>query len=150
VPPFTASAWTGHGDIDVSLVEDDERGMVQQFRFNTDQGVGYWQSPGQQGFDFSGFKFLEFDLLRMADPRGTDAMFMKIDCFHPCSSGEVPMEQSPLGEWKTYRMSLKDIGKNPGSSLNLTNVNTPLVLMPTWDNQQGVILRVDNVRLVRE
>jgi len=47
-------------------------------------------------------------------------------------------------------MSLKDIGKNPGSSLNLTNVNTPLVIMPTWDNQQGVILRVDNVRLVRE
>ena len=150
VPPFTASSWTGHGDIDVSLIEDDERGMVQQFRFNTDQGVGYWQSPGQSGFDFSGFKFLEFDLLRLADPRGTDGMFMKIDCFHPCSSGEVPMEPSPLGEWKTYRLSLKDIGKNPGSSLNLTNVNTPLVIMPTWDNQQGVILRVDNVRLVRE
>jgi beta-glucanase (GH16 family) len=148
VPPFTASAWTGHGAIDVSVVEDSERGMVQQFKFNTDQGVGYWQGP--LGFDFSDFKFIEFDLLRLADPRNTDGMFMKIDCFHPCSSGEVPMESSPLGEWKSYRMSLKDIGKNPGSSLNLSNVNTPLVIMPTWDNQQGVILRLDNVRFVRK
>jgi hypothetical protein len=62
----------------------------------------------------------------------------------------VPMEPSPLGEWKTYRMALSDIKKNPGSSLNLGNVNTPFVIMPTWDNQNGVIVRVDNVRLVKE
>ena len=27
---------------------------------------------------------------------------------------------------------------------------TPLVLLPQWDNQNGVVIRVDNVRLVRD
>jgi hypothetical protein len=87
---------------------------------------------------------------RLVDPRATDSMKMKIDCFFPCSTGEVPIAPASVGEWKSYRMSLAELRKRPGSSLDLTNVNTPLVLLPEWDNQHGVVLRVDNVRLVKE
>ena len=148
VPPFTADAWKANGQIDVTEVEDKDRGTVQQFSFKTNQGVGYWQGP--LGFDFSAFKYIEFDMQRLVDPRATDSMKMKIDCFFPCSTGEVPIAPASVGEWKSYRMSLAELRKRPGSSLDLTNVNTPLVLLPEWDNQHGVVLRVDNVRLVKE
>jgi hypothetical protein len=75
---------------------------------------------------------------------------MKIDCFHPCSTGEVPIGSAEVGEWKSYRMALGELKSRPGSSLDLTNVNTPLVLLPQWDNQNSVVIRVDNVRLVRD
>ena len=148
VPPFTAAAWTANGEIGVTLADDAKRGKVTQFNFKTDQGVAYWQGP--LGFDFSEFKFLEFDMQRLVDPRGIDSLLMKMDCFYPCSTGEVPLEDGPIGEWKSYRISLEKLKKHPGSSLDLTNVNTPLVLLPDWDNQKNVVLRVDSVRLVRE
>jgi len=36
-----------------------------------------------------------------------------------------------------------------GSSLDLKNVNTPLVVSPEFGNQNGVMLQVDNIRMVR-
>ena len=148
VPPFTAGAWQANGKIVFTEVEDKVRGTVQQFTFNTDQGVAYWQGP--KGFDFSEFKYIEFDVQRLVDLRTTDSLLMKIDCFHPCSTGEVPIGSAEVGEWKSYRMALGELKGRPGSSLDLTNVNTPLVLLPQWDNQNGVVIRVDNVRLVRD
>lgn len=74
---------------------------------------------------------------------------MKMDCFFPCGTGDVPLDLAPVGEWKRYKFRLRDLVKHPGSSLDLSNVNTPLVIFPNWDNQQGVILRIDNVRFVR-
>jgi len=85
----------------------------------------------------------------VADPRSAGGLMMKMDCFFPCGTGDVPLELAPVGEWKTYQFSLRDLVKHPGSSLDLTNVNTPLVIFPEWDNQKGVILRVDNVRFRR-
>ena len=50
---------------------------------------------------------------------------------------------------KLYKFDLSDLTRHPGSSLNLQNVNTPLVIFPDWDNQEGVVLRVDNVKFER-
>ena len=44
VPPFATGTYISNGAIDVSEVDDPERGKVAQFKFNTNQGVAYWQS----------------------------------------------------------------------------------------------------------
>ena len=61
---------------------------------------------------------------------------MKMDSFYPSGTGDVPLEMAPIGEWKTYKFDLSDLTRHPGSSLNLQNVNTPLVIFPDWDNQE--------------
>jgi len=147
VPPFMTGTYVSNGKIDVTEVDEKDRGKVTQITFNTDQGVAYWQGP--QGFNFNDFDRIEFDLMRVADPRSSGGLMMKMDCFYPCGTGDVPLELAPVGEWKSYKFRLRDLVKHPGSSLDLSNVNTPLVLFPNWDNQKGVILRVDNVRFVR-
>ena len=147
VPPFATGTYISNGAMDVSEVDDPERGKVAQFKFNTNQGVAYWQSA--LGFDFSQFKSFQFDVQRVADPRKSGGLMMKMDSFYPSGTGDVPLEMAPIGEWKTYKFDLSDLTRHPGSSLNLQNVNTPLVIFPDWDNQEGVVLRVDNVKFER-
>ena len=147
VPPFMTGTYVSNGKIEIKEVEEQGRGMVAQISFNTNQGVAYWQGP--EGFNFSDFSSIEFDLMRVADPRASGGLMMKMDCFYPCGTGNVPLDLPPVGEWKNYKFSLRDLVKHPGSSLDLTNVNTPLVIFPDWDNQQGVVLRIDNVKFLR-
>jgi hypothetical protein len=147
VPPFMTGTYVSNGKIDIKEVEEKDRGKVAQITFNTNQGVAYWQGP--QGFNFNDFDAIEFDLMRVADPRSSGGLMMKMDCFFPCGTGDVPLDLAPVGEWKSYQFRLRDLVKHPGSSLDLSNVNTPLVIFPNWDNQQGVILRIDNVRFVK-
>ena len=146
-PPFTTDSYVASGKIDIKEVEEPGRGKVTQFSFNTDEGVAFWQGP--IGFDFSKFKYLEFDVKRLVDPRKKGGLVMKMDCFYPCGTGDISFDKAPVGEWKHYRFALTDLVKHPGSTLNLTDVNTPLVIFPDWGNQNGVVLRVDNVRLLR-
>ena len=147
VPPFTTGTYVSNGNIDVKEIDEPNRGKVTQIVFNTNQGVAYWQGP--QGFNFSDFSAIEFDLMRVVDSRKNGGLMMKMDCFYPCGTGNVPLKLAPIGEWETYQLKLRDLVKHPGSTLDLTNVNTPLVIFPEWDNQEGVILRIDNVRFVR-
>ena len=75
-------------------------------------------------------KWLEFDLRRIADPRESGGMVMKIDCHYPCGSGDVPLEDDvAIGEWKSYRYALSDLVHRPGSTLDLRKINTPLVIL---------------------
>lgn len=147
VPPFVTGVYEQSGSIGITEVDEPGRGKVTQISYNTDQGVAYWQGP--QGFDFSQFQYLEFEVVRVADSRPNAKLTMKMDCFYPCGTGDIPLELAPVGEWKAYRFRLSDLVKYPGSSLDLSNVNTPLVLFPEWDNQNGVVIRVDNVRFTR-
>lgn len=147
VPPFVTGVYEQNGTIGITQVDEPGRGKVTQISYDTDQGVAYWQGP--QGFDFSQFQYLEFEAVRVADSRPKGTLTMKVDCFYPCGTGNVPLEVAPVGEWKSYKFRLSDLVKHPGSSLDLSNINTPLVIFPEWDNQKGVVIRVDNVRFTR-
>ena len=147
LPPYSMGTWTAKGEIDARLMDVPDRGKVTQLTYKTDEGVAYWQSL--QGFDFSAFKYVEFDLLKVTDPRPKGDIVIKVDCGYPCSSGEYKLDTVPLGEWKTFKVALASLVGNSGSSLDLKNVNTPLVLSPEGGNQNGVVLQVDNIRMLR-
>lgn len=68
-----------------------------------------------------------------------------MDCFYPCGTGDFPLAQPVSGEWTHYDIALQDLVAFPGSTLDLGNVNTPLVIFPDYGNQDGVVLFVDNV-----
>ena len=74
---------------------------------------------------------------------------MKMDCFDPCGTGDYPITPAPTGEWKHISVPLADLVAHPGSTLDLTNVNTPLVVFPSWGDQKSVVLRIDELKLVR-
>ncbi len=145
--PYYIGTWTGGGSIDVGEAQDEERGTVAQFTFDTDNAVAYFQSV--DGWDFSDFTSLEFDLKVLADPRPSGGYMMKIDSFHPLSTGDTSIGNVAPGEWTHFSLSLADLASQEGSTLDLTHINTPLVIFPDINNQKGVVMLVDNVRMVR-
>jgi beta-glucanase (GH16 family) len=145
--PYYIDTWASSGNVQIAEVEDPERGTVMSFTYNTDESVAFFQSV--EGFDFSPFTAVEFDLFVAEDPRGGGGFMMKTDCFYPCGTGDVPIPQPTPGEWTHYSIPLADLVAHPNSTLDVTTVNTPLVIMPDIGNQEGVVLYVDNVRVVR-
>lgn len=141
--PFALGQYVANGSVDMSVVPEEGRGNVTRLQYNTNESVVYWQAP--MGFDFSEFSSLSFDLKVVSDPRDAGGLVMKVDCFYPCGTGDVPLAAPVTGEWTSYEFALTDLVKHAGSSLDLSNVNTPLVIFPDWGNQQGVVLLIDNV-----
>lgn len=145
--PFQADYWAASGSVGIGEEDDPERGTVVRFEFDADESVAYFQSA--EGFDYSDFAAVEFDLKVLEDPRDDGGFMMKTDCFHPCGTGDVPIATPVPGEWTSYSIPLADLVAHPGSSLNLTTINTPLVVMPDIGDQAGVVMLVDQVRVVR-
>lgn len=141
--PFALGQFVSNGSVDMSVVPEPDRGNVTRLQYNTNESVVYWQSP--VGFDFSEFETLSFDMKVVSDARTSGGFVMKVDCFYPCGTGDVPLQNVEVGQWQTYEYSLADLVKHAGSTLDLSNVNTPLVIFPDWGNQQGVVLLIDNV-----
>jgi beta-glucanase (GH16 family) len=141
---FVAGHWAASGDIAIEEVDlGDDHGTVKQFTFNTDEGLGYFQSTDTT--DVSGYTSLEFDIFVVADNGATD-FIVKMDCVHPCSSGDYVVEKPVEGVWTSYSILLTDLVGNSGSTLDLFGVNTPLAFFPTWGNQNGFVAQLDNVR----
>jgi len=147
VGPFALDKYVANGAVTTAIVDDAEHGTVTRIQYDTDESVVYYQS--KQGFDFSEFSHLEFDLKVVSDARESEGLVIKMDCFHPCSSGNYPIQQPSVGSWVHYKVALLDLVKHPGSTLDLTNVNTPFVVSPDWGNQTGVVLHIDNVLLTK-
>ena len=145
--PYYIDTWASSGGIAVEEVEDTERGTVIQFTYDSDESVAFFQS--MDGFDFSEFANVEFDLKVVEDPRPSGGFMMKTDCFHPCGTGNVTIDQPTPGEWTSYAIPLADLVAYNGSVLDVTTINTPLVIFPDIGNQRGVVLQVDNVRVSR-
>lgn len=151
-PPFAVGQYVASGSVQMEDVmsEDGAYGNVKQFSFNTNESVVYFQTTadneGQtQKIDFSGFDTLSFDLKVVEDPRAEQNFFIKMDCGHPCSSGDYAIATPQTGIWTHYDIAIFDLIANTGSTLNLTQVDTPLVIFPAWGNQQGVVMQVDNI-----
>jgi len=142
---FVAGHWANTGDITVEEVDvGGEHGNVKQFTFNTDEGLGFFQS-GNDTTNVSGYTSINFDVFVVNDNGAADFIF-KMDCVHPCSSGDYPLDKPAQGVWTSYSIPLADLVSHPGSTLDLFGVNTPMTFFPTWGTQSGFIAQVDNVR----
>ncbi|MDF2178877.1 family 16 glycosylhydrolase [Aliiglaciecola sp. CAU 1673] len=153
-PPFALGSFVASGSLDIQQLHsgDSDYGMVKQIAFNTNESVVYFQTQATAAgnalkLDVSGFDFIEFDLKVVEDPRTDRQFVVKMDCGYPCGSGDYPINAPEIGQWQHYQIALADLVNHPGSSLNLANVDTPLVFLPAWGNQQGVVVQIDNVRL---
>ncbi|WP_445773332.1 family 16 glycosylhydrolase [Shewanella sp.] len=146
--PFAYGQYVASGElIEEQIDVGGEHNMVTQLSFNTNEAVGYFQSPTV--FDLSDFTTLSFDLYVVSDPRASRSLNIKMDCQHPCSSGDFAINAPEIGVWTHYDISLTDLQNNTGSSLDLTKVDTPLVIFPNWGDQQGVVLQVDNITITK-
>ncbi len=147
VPPFAIGNYSASGSVKIEEVPVDGRGNVAQFTFGSNESVVYLQAA--KGFDFSAFSSMSFDLRVLTDPRDSGGMVMKVDCQFPCGTGDIPLEAAPVGDWTTYSYTMGDLRAHPGSTLNAKNIDTPLVIFPTWGQQEGVVFQIDNVRYMR-
>lgn len=147
--PYTLGSYSVSGDVVIEDIDsgDNNHGLVKQLTFNTNESVVYFQS--ETGIDVSSFVNVEFDLYVVTDPRVEQSFMVKVESFHPSTSGDFVIKTPVTGVWTSYVIPLADLVANTDSSLDLTNVNTPLVIFPEWGNQQGVVMQVDNVRLTK-
>ena len=113
---------------------------------STANGLIFIQATGTK--DISAFAedgYLSFDI-KVADYGvNTSGLVVKADCVNPCSSGDIPVGVVGDGAWETVTVPISQMVTG---GLDLTKVNTPFVLLPTWDSQQGVNLQLDNIRWI--
>lgn len=132
------------------LVESNETGhdTVLDVVFNADGGNGgngvfYIQSA--QPVDLSSFSSgnLIFDIKVTDYASNTSGITIKVDCISPCGTGDRALGVIGDGEWETISIPVSTL---VGYGLNLGSTSTGLVIFPTWGEQQGVTLQLDNVR----
>ncbi len=125
---------------------DAARGSVLLANFGTNNANGVLFIQSAAGLDMSQFADagkLIFDL-KLASG-STHGITYKVDCFHPCSTGDQTLDLSghKRGEWNTHELAVPDLIR---AGLDISKVNTGLVIFPTWNAQQGVSFELDNIR----
>ena len=122
---------------------DHENILNVNFSTRTANGVFYIQSAA--GIDMSPFASgnLVFDLRMEAG--STHGITYKVDCIYPCSSGDQVLDVSGhvRGEWNTVEIPIAEL---VSGGLDLTRVNTGIVIFPSFDQQAGVSFDLDNIR----
>lgn len=141
------------GDIDVEEIDEGgAHGNVVQFTWNTDTAVAFFQMEPMNLSAWAGGT-LEFDFqaVQASTTGGNDWVF-KMDCEYPCGSGDQVLGADlgtaapTIGTWQTYSIAIDDLVV---AGVELSHVDTPLVIFPSWGNQAGAVLKVDNIRLVK-
>jgi beta-glucanase (GH16 family) len=125
---------------------DPEHGDIISVNFGTNGANGVFYIQSAEGVDMSAFADagkLIFDL--RLEEATTHGITYKVDCFFPCTSGDKQLDLSDhvRGEWNTVEVSVADL---IATGLDITRVNTGLVIFPTWGDQQGVSFELDNIR----
>ncbi len=151
VYPWDLDVYSASGGVTLELVSTEEAGHgdVIQMTFETNEAVAYFQST--DGYDLSDWTegFVEFDLRVLETGGATQGFVMKVDCFFPCGTGDFRISDPVVGEWTSYSIPIADLLAHSVSTLDLTNVNTPLVIFPAWGAQRGAVMQIDNVRWTR-
>ncbi len=149
--PWKLGSSIASGSLEFDLVEtdDEQHGTVIEVTFNTNEAVIHFQA--QAPYDLSDWSegTVEFDM-RVIDLGSAAAGFtMRVDCDHPCSSGDFPLDDPVGGAWTHYAVPISELLAGARSSLDLARVNTPLAIFPTWGSQDGVVMQLDNVAWTR-
>jgi len=124
--------------------DDPERGQIIEVTFNDINTTSVW-FIGSNGTDLTAYNAgaVEFDI-KVTDYGDATGVTFKIDCFDPCTSGGVDLGKVGDGAWETVSYPVARLAP----PLDLKNVNTGLVLLPT--NQAAITFELDNIRWVAQ
>ena len=145
---------SGSGAIVTSEVDSDDtaRGKVIDIKYSNPSGVAYIQSKTiKDASAFSTGGNLVFDV-KVLNYGSATGLIVKADCVDPCSSGDILIPNGKVadGVWQTITIPISTFVTGVGGKqLNLSKLNTPFVIFPTWGSQAGVELQVDNVKWVK-
>lgn len=131
----------------IVAADEAERGNVIEATFNDSPAFGVFFLGSTTGVDVStyGGGALVFDLKVTDYGTNTTGMTVKLDCFFPCTSGDRNLGVVADGEWQTITLPLATL-----PTLDLTSLNTGIVIFPTAPQSGGITFQVDNVRFVAE
>ncbi|MEO1576225.1 MAG: hypothetical protein AAFU65_14865, partial [Pseudomonadota bacterium] len=133
-----------------TFVNEAGRGDVIEVSTNETGETGVWFVKADTPVNLSRYAggIVRFDLRVLNYGNNTQGLTTKIDCVFPCTSGDIPLGVVADGAWETIELSIPML---VGLGLDLTNVNTGLVLFPTGDSTQyggGLRYQIDNIRWV--
>ena len=123
---------------------DASRGRILEVSFAGGDAVGVWFVQSATGVDLSAYApgAVSFDI-KVDDYGANDAgMTMKIDCVFPCTSGDQDIGKVGDGEWETVHVP---VARLLGGGLNLSTVNTGIVVFPT-EQSSPLTFELDNVQ----
>jgi beta-glucanase (GH16 family) len=133
-----------------SIIDDPDplRGQVIDVTFNDSSEFGVWFIANASGVNMSAFAAgaVVFDIIVDDYGTNTTGMTMKVDCFFPCTSGDKNLGVIADGVWETVTVPVSTM---TATGLDLTAVNTGIVVFPTDQNSVGTArFRLDNIRWV--
>lgn len=143
---YGIGTYNATGTITTAIIDAAEpaHGKVIDIKYSG-SGLAYIQATGPKDVTvFTGSSYLEFDV-KVMDYKSAAGLIVKVDCGHPCSSGDISIGKVGDGAWETVRVP---ISRFTAGGLALSKMNTPFVIFPTWDKQAGVNIQVDNIRWV--
>ena len=122
---------------------DGERGPVLEVTYAGPGLAGLFFSA-DPSVDMSAFAggTLNFDVRVLDEGNNTSGFYMKVDCVFPCTSGDQVIGVKGLSAWETVTVPVDQL---VGGGLDLTKVNTGLVIFPTPGEQTGFKFQLDNV-----
>ena len=132
----------GCPSIDWQIVKAEDRGEVLEVSHGEQfAGLFFKTSLGADMTEYAEGA-LRFDI-RVLDPGvNTAGMVMKVDCFYPCSSGDQALGTVGLEGWQTVQVNVSQLVEG---GLDVTQVNTGLVIFPAFGETSGVVYQLDNV-----
>ncbi len=143
----TRSAHINWSEVD----SGDDHGRVLDVHFLDDKSNGVFLVRSSSGHDATSFAAdgkLRFDIRVLDYGINTSGMVIRVDCDFPCSSGDFPIGVVGNGGWESVEIPVRELLHHNGSTLDLSNVNIPFAIFPTWGEQRGVHLQLDNMRWV--
>jgi beta-glucanase (GH16 family) len=129
---------------------DPDRGQVIEVTLNDSAESGVWFIASSAGVNLEAFSAgaVVFDIIVDDYGDNTSGMAMKIDCFFPCTSGDKILGVIADGVWETVTVPVASL---TSTGLDLTNINTGIVVNPVFGDQAGgITFRVDNIRWIAE
>ena len=132
----------------VVAANDPARGDVIEATIGGTGEFGLLFVQSSAGIDLSRYSggSVVFDINVIDYDTNTSGMIMKIDCVFPCTSGDQPIGVVGDGAWETVSIPVAQL---VGGGLDLTTVNTGIVIFPDIPDQQAgatVVFQIDNVR----
>ena len=122
------------------LVEDDARGDVLEVTHSATGELAGLFIATSVPLDVSGFATgdVQFDIRVIS---GDSNITMKIDCVHPCSSGDQTLGSKGASGWETVKFPFSTL---IAGGLDMSRVSTGIVIWAT--NTTSTVFQIDNVR----